>query len=122
MIHSNFQFQIERLINTFGKGKFHDERIALIWDDVNTLDDVWFAKLVDGFLKTMHQAPLPIDFEMAARDARSRRGLASKMPEIHELNLPITCLECSDSGIRFSENNYVSRCSCSAGKARKERW
>ena len=72
MNQSEFQFQITRIMNTFGKTAFTEERVKLIWSSVKELDDDWFLKTCDHFLATMRQAPLPNDFFESAGKERER--------------------------------------------------
>lgn len=53
-----FQGQMDRLIEQFGKKNYADVRVKLIWREVKDLGAYWWEQLVDRFLLTCRQPPL----------------------------------------------------------------
>lgn len=66
----NFNFfndQIQRLVSTFGKTNFSDERVKLIWNISERLNENEFKQIVNHFLANARYAPLPDDFNQAVK-------------------------------------------------------
>jgi hypothetical protein len=59
MTHSVFLSEIQKLVNSFGKTQYSQDRIDIIWVAVQDLSDDWFKLVVRGMLLTERQAPLP---------------------------------------------------------------
>jgi hypothetical protein len=57
-----FTRQMERLIANYGKTAYSDERIKLIWKEVNELDARRFETVVDRFIGEFRQPPLMHEF------------------------------------------------------------
>lgn len=72
MIRPDFDREIERLRNTFGKTPFSNDRLALAWNEVKDLSAPWFNRWVDFWLSNERQAPLPKDFREATSVERER--------------------------------------------------
>lgn len=71
MTQSEFDQQMSRITNTFGEGRVYSrDRIAQIWKTVCDLSGYQFARIVDNFLSSFRQSPLPKDFADAARAER----------------------------------------------------
>lgn len=73
MIRDEFNAQISRLVATFNKSAFTDERITLIYKSVSGLKANEFGRIVDQFIANFRQAPLPKDFQEAANKERNAR-------------------------------------------------
>jgi len=72
MTQDEFQGQIYRLQEAFGKNAYPTERTALIWRDVRHFDFRWLERTVDELLSSERQAPLPVAFSALAAMERER--------------------------------------------------
>lgn len=68
-----FQLQVQRLEDTFGDRHFSDQRTHMIWGYVKDFDYQVIIRMVDHFIRSSKQAPLPIDFQNAVK-AEERNG------------------------------------------------
>lgn len=122
MIDFEFQNQMQRLTGTFGKNHFSDERMALIWRTVKELNKRQFENIVDHFLASFRQAPLPADFLKAyyeeRRAAMTQQTTFQGSAQAEEK--PLDCLECAETGFCFVKDETIQapilmRCSCQMG-------
>lgn len=72
MTGDQFQIQMNRLAEQFGKTAYGTERARLVWLEVKDFDVNWFARLCDSFLGYERQAPLLDRFAEAASKERER--------------------------------------------------
>lgn len=72
MTQQEFQTQATRLINCFGKIAFNEERLRLVWLDVQFLDAEWFTAVVDRMIGECRQAPLLPEFRAEIAKERER--------------------------------------------------
>lgn len=80
MNFAEFSVQMDRLVNQFGKNAYSEERVKLIWRDINHMSAFWFQLFVDRAIGEMATAPLlPAIREAVAREreriARAEREL-----------------------------------------------
>jgi hypothetical protein len=70
---SEFDSQMQRITGTFGDGRVYSrERVAMIWGSVSDLSAKSFSNIVNLFIATLRQPPLPSDFREAAYAERKR--------------------------------------------------
>lgn len=81
MTEQEFAPQISRLSETFGKTAYGNERVRLIWREVETFRMPWFRDLVDAMIGTFRQAPLVPDFREAGLRERERIWQENKREE-----------------------------------------
>lgn len=67
-----FQVQMSRLIDQFGKHSYGTERVALVWEEVKEFNPQWFKKTVDKFIGEFRNAPLMPDFREEISKERER--------------------------------------------------
>lgn len=67
-----FQTQMNRLSETFGKQAYGTERAGLIWREVKDFSGAWLERTVDDFIGAMRHAPLLPDFANAVSAERER--------------------------------------------------
>lgn len=86
MTYQEFEIQLARLRQTFGKNAYDAApRIEMIWDLVSDLTGAQFKSVADHFVSSSRHAPLPTDFKEAARAERKRafdeevKGAANSM-------------------------------------------
>lgn len=103
-------------ITTKWKNNYSPEQVERIFKHVRDLNS-WHLKLiVDAFLDTARQAPLPRDFRDAARAYKKRLGISEKK---HEYKYE--CEHCRDGGMlsltdRTDGHRTFARCDCQRGK------
>src|SRR5260221_7380531 len=73
MLPFEFEGQMKRMIDVFGKGAYPGERVALIWKQVCDMELPWFARLCDRMIGDMRQAPLVSEFREAAYKERQTK-------------------------------------------------
>lgn len=67
-----FKGQMNRLTETFGNMHYKEERIKLIWKEVQDLSSTWMIKSVDEFIGNLRQAPLMTEFREQIAKERER--------------------------------------------------
>lgn len=67
-----FQNQLGRLVEQFGKASYGTERSRILWQEVQGLEERWFSVVVDRFLGESRQAPLLPDFREEILRERER--------------------------------------------------
>lgn len=78
MTQHEFQAQINRLAETFGKNHYGNERVRLLWSDVQDYSGDWLKRVVDAMITGHRQAPLPSDFGEAISYERERQWRREK--------------------------------------------
>jgi hypothetical protein len=58
MTFQEFQVQLNRLAQQFGKNAYGDERAKLIWREVNTMSAAWWERFVDKAIGYSMTPPL----------------------------------------------------------------
>jgi hypothetical protein len=81
-----FDTQIERLKETFGDRFYSDSRKALIWSFVKDMTDNWLQSLVNKFLSSAKNPPLPIEFQDAVRSEREKSQPGLRFPTLNEIH------------------------------------
>lgn len=115
-----FQTQMMRIQRTFDKVDYNVDRAKLIFDSVQDLDFYEFKRIVDQFIKTSRQAPMPSDFIQAADSFRKSRPRNVNPNE----GLEPDCRHCVDVGFfqvayhDTPESKTLMRCSCPIGETR----
>lgn len=67
-----FKIQMDRMIQTFGKTPYCEERMNLIWKEVRDFDIKWFEYLCSRFIGENRQAPIVPEFREACIDEREK--------------------------------------------------
>lgn len=67
-----FQSQLNRLIEQFGKSAYSQPRAELIWREVKDFSRFWWEKTVDHLLLTCRVPPLHPEFGPLISDERER--------------------------------------------------
>lgn len=106
-----FNTQMLRLIGNFGKPNYSDERSKLIWRDVQGMDGIDFARMVDGFISDFKFAPLGNDF---------REGMAKQREWKHYGEKKIHAKEAFEFYTMFHSDEIKSICETIKAKLRGE--
>jgi len=77
-----FRNQISRLEDNFGCNHFKQERIKIIWREVQYQSNEWMIKTVDYFIGAMRLAPLLSDFQEKISEEREHKWKQEK--KIHQ--------------------------------------
>lgn len=72
MKSEQFDMQVNRLKDVYGDKAFPDQRIKIIWREVQDFDASWFTRVVDGLIGSERYAPLMDKFAEAASKERER--------------------------------------------------
>lgn len=72
MLDIEFQPQMQRLIEVFGKNNFSSERLKIIFKAISEIDLRSFKFLIDDFISKSRQAPLPHEFVEAVWKLKQR--------------------------------------------------
>lgn len=86
MTDEQFQFQMKRLESAFGEKHFDLERLDLIKQSVFWMELGQFSSVVDHFISSFRQAPLPKDFKEAAIHERNKMPNIQKEKDIFAKN------------------------------------
>lgn len=78
MKHSNFEMQLDRLRERFGKQTYTAEFVKILWREVSNLADSDFICMVDRFIGDSRQAPIMPDFRDALSFIREKQSLREK--------------------------------------------
>jgi hypothetical protein len=80
-----FQTQMNRLAEAFGKQAYSTERVRLIWREVSALSAQWWAGVVDQLIGNCRQAPLLPEIREACSQERERLWLIERARERQEV-------------------------------------
>jgi hypothetical protein len=80
MNESRFAHQMNRLAKQFPNA-YSEERVKLIWREVQAFSDHWLERVVDRFLGELRQAPLIPEFREEASRERERLREIEKRQE-----------------------------------------
>lgn len=72
MTRQEFETQIQRLINTYGKSHYPEERIKLLWQDTCNYSVVWLQQTITKFIAESARAPLIVEFRQEVSIERER--------------------------------------------------
>lgn len=78
MTFDQFMPQMNRLVTTFGKNAYGEERVKLIYRTVKDFDLGWWSKTVDDFIGYFRQPPLLTEVAEKASAERERRWADEK--------------------------------------------
>lgn len=84
MQFTEFNNQMNRLISTFGKNAYGDERLQLIWREVKDHSYPWFIDAIDDFIGNHRLPPLMSDFSNKIADERERLWRIEKRQHAEE--------------------------------------
>lgn len=84
MTEQQFQTQLNRLTENFGKTAYGTERARLIWREVQHFDAHWFANQVDEWIGNLRQAPLLEEIRKACSIERERAREREKKQHAQE--------------------------------------
>lgn len=123
MTNEQFQTQLLRLQNTFGKASFSTDRIGLLWTEVKDMPEDWFRRVADKFIGSSRQSPMLPEFrEEISRYRQWQHEQQKRQPpkEINE-NDRLKCSDCYGLGYfccmnRPNKSIYVFKCRCDYGK------
>lgn len=99
MTPGHFQGQMKRLTAQFPQA-YSQERVALIWREVQGFSDAWFTRIVDKFVGECRQAPLMAEFRNEISFERERNW--SKQKEQHAQDARDFYLIAQDNDMRGS--------------------
>lgn len=121
MTHECFQSQMARLRETYGAKIYGAGREELILKTARDLADHAFERIVSHFIANARQAPLPKDFQDAARSEWRGRTIGPEGAQA-----PIECRWCNDGGVvevthKGSGKEYFMRCGCEAHLPERDR-
>ena len=123
MIEQKFASQINRLVETFGKAPYGNERVKLVWMGIRDLPDDWFERTVTEMISSQRQAPLVPDFIEAARTERFKAHEQIKKTHTNPLGDAIRCTYCKDTGcfvcVKPGAEDlgyWAFRCACQRGQ------
>lgn len=69
---NDFQMEMNRLMEQFGKGNYSTERCKILWKEVQEYDATWFAGVIDKFIGESRHPPLMPDFREEISRERER--------------------------------------------------
>lgn len=115
-----FSEQMIRMSESFGEKSYTVSRTDLIWKMVQDMNIGDFRRVVDHFIRTSRQAPLPSDFDQATIPFRRKI-----IPEGETFP---DCRHCVDVGfirVRYHDDKAMAsatlmRCVCEKGKRHSE--
>lgn len=73
MNRNEFEREMARLVNTFGKTHYNIERTTLIWEAVRPYSVAWWARAVDEFIGSFRSPPLLPEIRDAVARERERQ-------------------------------------------------
>lgn len=116
MTQECFRVEMARLRDEFGAKHYTPNREDSIGRALISLPDTSVRRIVQHFVDSARYAPLPRDFQQAARAEQAQLGYA----KIDKPQAPIECHWCNDGGVVEVERiksgkEYFMRCTCEAG-------
>lgn len=117
-----FQSQINRLSEHFGKTKYSREFCQLLWKEVEQYPEFWFRSAVDEFIGDLSSSPLIKDFrERLSKEKQKANYREKKAREEQGFgNFDYNCQFCKDLGIYLcaypeKPGLWAFRCQCDIG-------
>jgi hypothetical protein len=123
MTNEAFQSQMTRLVATFGKSHYSDERIRVFWKAVKDERGEWWADCVDHWIGHERQAPLMQQVQEAlSREREKRSSQESREHSVTTWSPVWACNYCMDRGVYLARKNGMAalwgfRCHCSKGES-----
>ena len=117
MNFKEFNSEIENLKNTYGKSKYTEVRVAVMFEYLGSLPLEAFSKQVKKFIAGSDKAPLLTDFEMAFS---SQMADLKKQSIEKKLEGAIPCSACDNTGHvtmydKKTGFEYAYQCTCIRG-------
>lgn len=78
MTPQEFQTQMNRMIETWGKPAYSTERCTLIWQEVGQFSVTWWKQAVDRLIGECRQAPLLPEIRKVAAEEREKVAAREK--------------------------------------------
>jgi|GEM_PF-4418450 len=118
MTEDFFKTKMSVIAAEFGGKPFTAERFRMIWHVLKDLPENSFSKIVNHFLSTFRQMPLPKDFIDAA--IRERSGVKNRTFNDEGESREPQCQKCCDCGLFEVQQDRTKlialvRCSCETG-------
>ena len=118
MTPAEFNSQIIRLKEVYGPDRYKQERMAMLWREIQDLPLEYFRVAVDTLIMSKAHAPMPSDFMEILRPAINQ--LAEEKKRAALKSLP-DCFTCDNSGVEFATeietgHRYAYQCTCARGK------
>jgi hypothetical protein len=127
MLNEEFQQQIDRCRNAFGKANFTENHVALIWRELCTLPVGQFEKIIETFVR-QGKKPTPADFSKAYWEIRRIEGFRHVKVDTSEPSpSKISCLDCYETGFMFLKEfdgpgMFLMKCHCYIGSDTVTNW
>jgi hypothetical protein len=122
MLLHEFQKELSRCNEAFGKSNFSEARADMIWSYVKDLSGHQMKRIVDNFIASSRQAPLPQDFLKATYEEKKRTYFGDKAKDAEQQmqEYKINCERCFETGLVFTKDEtlpspLLMRCSCASG-------
>src|SRR3954462_10986965 len=74
-----FDSQVNRLRDTFGDRSYPDERVKIIWREVQSLGRAWFERTIDRLIGEFRKAPMLPDIRFLIAEERERHRQTEKL-------------------------------------------
>lgn len=113
MNQAHFQTQMGRLIDQFGKQIYGPERVRLIWQTVEGIEEIHLTRIVDKFIGECRLPPLLPEFREEI--AKIRESLWRQKKHSEE---KADCSLCRSGAVFVTDEKgilSVGRCSCKLG-------
>lgn len=112
-----FDAEINKLRNTYGKNKYTEDRAAVMFEYLGSLPIEAFSKQVKKFIAGSDKAPLLTDFEMAFS---SQMADLKKESIEKKLSGAVDCLTCNNTGhvtmyLKKNGCEFAFQCTCARG-------
>lgn len=114
MDQMDFNHHMQRIFQTFGDKTYSKPRMDMIYARARRIPPENFAKIVDQFVLTHRNAPMPIDFQSAVYGEMKALGLFD-----NEQEFQVNCVECEDLGliyVFYQAEHSLMKCTCYEGK------
>lgn len=85
MTEQQFQAQMNRLAETYGKSHYGGERTRILWAEIEPYSAGWFQETVTGMIAGSRQAPMISEFRMAIAAERERVWKVEKSQSAEEV-------------------------------------
>jgi len=117
---AEFETQIQRLVSTYGKAQYSEERVKIIWREVQSLSEADFSNIIEKMISECRQAPLIQEIKDYSAQAKI---VQFNKKSNHTLSGQGGCSTCKGTGtvlVRRLDDltPWAFRCDCEAAKLR----
>lgn len=126
MNRASFDRGIELLSQEYGKQKYYDDKVSIIWNMVKHEDEFCFIAACEYIISNIKFNPTPHEIIDIVRIESSKKAQLSNASELHTKIAGCKAYSCESTGgiIHCYDHNgykFAFKCPCRKGQSRREK-